>query len=129
MKISEIKKLFGNKLIGSTRMKRFVCLVLAYMSPEIIKYVTSSCWFMSSFEDAYAFTFTGSDLKNKHLVFLSDELLAQNEEQIKYTIAHEIGHVILGHRNSVFRKQLKIEIKKQEKEAHDFALKYTGNPL
>ena len=74
-------------------------------------------------EDAWAFTFTGNDLKNKHLIFLSDELMFQDSRQIKHTIAHEIGHVILGHRNSVLEKQDKEEIKEQEKEADEFAIK------
>ena len=80
--------------------------------------------FFASLEDAWAFTFTGNDLKNNYLIFLSDELMFQNKDQIKYTIAHEIGHVILGHRNSVLEKQSKKEIKKQEKEADVFAKKY-----
>ena len=81
---------------------------------------------MSSMDDAYAFTFTGNDLKNQHLIFLSDDLLYQNISQIHYTIAHEIGHVILGHRNSTLSNQSKKEIKMQEKEADDFAKKYIG---
>jgi len=44
--------------------------------------------------------------------------------QIKYSIAHEIGHVVLNHRNSVLIAQTKAEIKKQEKEADEFARKY-----
>ena len=129
MKIAEIKRAFGNKLIGNQKMKHFVCLVLTTMPPKIVTYITENCWFMGSFEDAYAFTFTGADLRNHHLIFLSDELLNQNEAQINYTIAHEIGHVMLGHRNSVFDAQTKQEVKNQEKEAHIFALKYTSNPL
>lgn len=76
---------------------------------------------MSSMEDAYAFTFTGNDLANKHLIFLSDELWDQTGDQIRYTIAHEVGHVVLGHRNSVFVKQGKREIRRQEREADEFA--------
>jgi Zn-dependent peptidase ImmA (M78 family) len=75
-------------------------------------------------EDAYGFTFTGNDLKNQHLIFLSDELLNQGEEQIHHTIAHEIGHVILGHRNSTLIKQEKSEITQQERKADEFARKY-----
>ncbi len=129
MKIGEIKEAFGNKLIGSGKMKHFVCLVLLNMPDKIIEYITGTTWFISSFEDAYAFTFTGKDLRDNHLIFLSDELLNQSEKQIKYTIAHEIGHVVLNHRNSLFKVQTKLEVKKQEKEAHDFALKYLNNPL
>lgn len=121
MKISEIKRQFGNKLVGSPKMKHFVCEVVALTTPETANYITSNCWFMSSFEDAYAFAFTGNDLHDKHLIFLSDDLLIQNEYQIRYTIAHEIGHVILGHKNSVFEKQSKTEISQQEKEANAFA--------
>ncbi len=63
-------------------------------------------------------------LKDQHLIFLSDELFMHGEDQIRYTIAHEIGHVILGHRNSVMEKQSKSEIYAQEKEADKFARKY-----
>lgn len=115
---------FKGKLIGSKRMKNEVCEVLSQMSANIIEFVTENCWFMSSMDDAYAFTFTGNDLKNQHLIFLSDDLFNQNIAQIHYTIAHEIGHVILGHRNSTLSNQSKQEIKKQEKEADEFAIRY-----
>jgi Zn-dependent peptidase ImmA (M78 family) len=41
-----------------------------------------------------------------------------------YSIAHEIGHVILKHRNSTLVKQTKREIKKQEREADKFAKQF-----
>lgn len=105
-------------------MKRYVCETLSKMPFEVIDYITTNCWFLASMEDAFAFTFTGNDLADKHLIFLSDELLSQPENQIRYTIVHEIGHVILGHRNSVFVNQSKGEIKNQEKEADKFARRY-----
>lgn len=94
------------------------------MPKKIRNFITQNCWFFGSFEDAWAFTFTGNDLKNQHLIFISDELLLQDELQIKYSIAHEIGHVMLNHRNSVLVRQSKEEIAKQEKEADRFAKKY-----
>ena len=123
-KIRNIYYAFDGKLVGNRSMKINVCETLSKMPDEIIDYVTSNCWFFASMEDAWAFTFTGNDLKNQHLIFLSDELLFQNKEQIRYTIAHEIAHVILKHRNSVLKKQTKEEIKKQEKEADEFVKKY-----
>jgi Zn-dependent peptidase ImmA (M78 family) len=124
MSPEKIYKMFGNKLVGNKLMKLHVCETLSLMPEEIIEFVTVNCWFMASMEDAYAFTFTGSDLRENHLIFLSDELLNQDESQIKYTIAHEIGHVVLGHRNSVFVRQGKNEIQAQEKEADEFARKF-----
>lgn len=119
-----IYSMFDGKLVGNKRMKESVCKTLLKMPPPIIKKITNSCWFFASMDDAWAFTFTGNDLKNQHLIFLSDELLFENENQTEYTIAHEIGHVILGHRNSVLKRQGKDEIRKQEKEADYFAKKY-----
>lgn len=124
-KALEILKMFGGRLVGTKQMKEYVCTVLASMPEHVIEYITESCWFMGSMEDAWAFTFTGNDLKDQHLIFLSDALLAQNDGQIRYSIAHEIGHVILGHRNSTFVKQTKEEISRQEKDADEFAKKYT----
>lgn len=115
---------FGGKLVGNKDMKTNVCLTLSQMPDEIIMHITSNCWFFASMDDAYGYTFTGNDLKDNHLIFLSDDLLFQTKEQIHYTIAHEIGHVILKHRNSVLEKQSKEEIKKQEQEADEFAKKY-----
>lgn len=123
-KVNEIYVLFDGKLVGNKIMKINVCKTLAKMPEEIIDFITKNCWFFASMEDAYGYTFTGNDLKNNHLIFLSDELLYQDESQIQYTIAHEIGHVILGHRNSVLEKQTKDEIRKQEKEADTFAKRY-----
>jgi Zn-dependent protease with chaperone function len=106
-------------------MKEHVVKTVSLMTPMIIGYVTKNCWFLASLDDAWAFTFTGNDLRGKHLIFLSDDLLHQHESQIRYSIAHEIGHVILGHRNSVFIKQSRQEITKQEKEADEFAKQFT----
>ncbi len=82
---------------------------------------------MSSFEDSWAFALRGEDLdQNDALIFLSDELLAEDEEQVAWTILHEIGHVVLGHKNAILAAQSKAEIKRQEKEADEFAKKFTG---
>lgn len=115
---------FDGKLVGNAHMKKYVCETLLRMPNEVIGLVTRECWFMASMEDAWAFTFSGNELKNQHLIFLSDDLLSQDESQIHYTIAHEIGHVVLGHRNSVLIQQTKEEIQKQEKEADVFAKQY-----
>lgn len=58
------------------------------------------------------------------MIFLSDELFRYDKNQIMYTIAHKVGHVILGHRNSVFEKQSRKEINRQEKEADIFASRF-----
>lgn len=115
---------FEGKLVGTSHMRRFVCQTLIRMPEEIIEQITSTCWFLGSMKDAWAFTFTGNDLKNQHLIFLSDELLNQDIEQIMRSIAHEIGHVILKHRNSTQIKQTKEEIKLQETQADNFAKQY-----
>ena len=105
-------------------MKFYICETLSKMPEEVISYITANCWFLSSMEDAWAFTFTGYDVVNQHLIFLSDELLVQEYEQIQHTIAHEIGHVILGHKNSVLINQTKREVQQQEHEADVFVQKY-----
>jgi Zn-dependent protease with chaperone function len=105
-------------------MKVQVCEALAKMPEEIREYITTNCWFISSLADAWAFAFTGNDLANQHLIFLSDELLQQDVSQIRFTIAHEIGHIVLKHRNSVKLIQTQTEIKRQELEADQFAMQY-----
>ncbi len=123
--MQQIKKLFGHKLIGNAYMKRMVIKTLIFFPQNIINHVTQKVWFISSMEDSWAFAIRGDELKkDEHLVFLSDELLNENEKQITWTIAHEIGHVILGHRNSIGIRQTKYGIAKQEKEADKFASKY-----
>ena len=88
-------------------------------------FVLKHVWFVGSFTDGWAFTLRQEDLKRgEYLVFLSDELLAQSEGQIIYTILHELGHVLLGHKNSIGRVQTKAEVRRQEKEADEFAEKY-----
>jgi Zn-dependent protease with chaperone function len=105
-------------------MKKCVCETLAKMSWNIIDFITLNCWFISSMDDAWAFTLTGNDLKGKHLIFLSDDLLREDNAQIQKSIAHEIGHVILGHRNSILERQSKKEIRNQERQADAFAKKF-----
>ena len=122
--LRQIYDAFEGKLVGNKKMKIHVCEVLSKMPPEIIEFVTKNCWFLASMEDAWAFTFTGNDLLEQHLIFLSDDLLKEDSSQIRHTIAHEIGHVILGHRNSTLIKQTPVEIKNQEKEADEFAERF-----
>ncbi len=122
--IENIYEAFKGKLVGNDKMKYFVCETLSLMPKKVVQYVTKTCWFMGSMEDAWAFAFTGNDLKDQHLIFVSDHLLAQDEDQIRYSIAHEIGHITLGHRNSVLVKQTIKEIEKQEIEANQFAKRY-----
>jgi len=108
-------------------MKEMVCRACLLLPSEIIQEVTSRVWIISSPDDAWAMTFQGEEIKNRHLIFLSEDLLRQDEEQIFYTILHEIGHVILKHRNSIGFEQTETEIKKQEAEADRFAKKYSYN--
>lgn len=122
--VKEIYYAFKGKLVGTKRMKTHVCKTVSLLPANLVEIVTKNCWFVSSFDNAWAFTFTGNDLKNQHLIFLSDDLLRQNPTQIRYTIIHEIGHVILGHRNSTLIKQTKTEIHKQEKAAELFAQQF-----
>ncbi len=122
--INKIRHAFNGRLIGNRSMEKMVCQAVFYLPDKIVKYITHKVWFISSPEDAWAFTFRGSDIGNQHLIIISDELLKQKEAQVEYTILHEIGHVILGHRNSIGYQQSEREIKQQEREADKFAKKY-----
>ncbi len=122
----EIAHRLGGKLVGKPIVKTQVCEVIAFFPREIIDFLIEHVWFFSSPGDAWAYTFRGDDLKDKHMIFLSDELFEEEKDQIKYTIAHEIGHVVLGHKNSIGRKQTQSEIDKQEREADQFAKRYLG---
>lgn len=120
----EIYRLFGGKLHGSRVMKDYVCKTLAKFPADIIDHITTDCWFLGSTRDAWAYTFRGDEVEGKHLIILSDSLWDQPDEDIIYTIAHEIGHIVLGHRNAILEPQSKAETAKQEREAHAFAVKY-----
>lgn len=123
--INEIKAKFGYKLIGSGKLRSVVARTVAIFPKKIINEVTRRCWFVGSFDDGWGFTLKADEFKKGEcLIFLSDELLRESEGQMMHTIAHEIGHVILGHRNSIGKVQSKSEIKRQEKEADEFAKKY-----
>jgi len=123
--ILEIERRFGHKLIGNSHMKKMVAKTLQFFPTEIILKVAKTTWFVSSFEDGWAFTLRGDELKKgEYLIFLTDELLREDEEQIEWTIAHEIGHTLLGHKNSIGKVQSKAEVKRQEKEADGFAKRY-----
>ena len=121
----KIRRAFGHKLIGSSRMERVVSETLLVFPDEIIDFITKNCWFVGSFEDGWAFALRGDELKrNEFLIYLSDQLLVQSKQDMRYTIAHEIGHIVLGHKNSILESQTKQEIRRQEKQAHDFARKH-----
>lgn len=125
MNTDRIRKAFGGKLVGTKKLKEHVIAVVAGLPKNIQEYITEYVWFVGSMEDAWGYTFTGNDLADQHLIFLSDELLEQDEEQIHWSIAHEIGHVVLGHKNNIFVKQSKIAIGRQEEEADAFAAQYS----
>ncbi len=122
--IKKVKKALGNKLIGNFFIREQVCKALLFLPSSVIEKVCKTVWFISSPDDSWAFTFKGSDIKKGHLIFISDELLNQNETQIRNTILHEVGHVVLNHRNSIGFLQTKTEIKHQEIEADNFVKKY-----
>ncbi len=114
-------KAFDGKLIADSWVKNLIAETLSLMPKHIIDYVTGHVWFFASTEDSYAYAFNGNDLQDQHFIFLSDDLLQQDKSQIQYTIAHEIGHIVLKHKNSVNYQQTQGEIGKQEAEADQFA--------
>src|SRR5689334_19294068 len=120
----EIYRLFGGKLHGSRVMQNYVCRTLALLPLDIIDHITSDCWFLGSTADAWAYTFRGDEIKGKHLIVLSDSLWLQSDEDITYTIAHEVGHIVLGHRNAILEPQTKSQTARQEREADEFAQRY-----
>jgi hypothetical protein len=125
MNISEIRKSFGHRLIGSEYMKKVVYRTVALLPDKMAGFVAGHCWVIGSFEDGWAFTLKGNEIgKGEYLIFLSDELLAAGERQMRDTLIHEIGHVVLGHRNSIGEVQTKAEVRKQEKEAEAFTRRY-----
>lgn len=119
-----ISAAFGGKLHVNKPLQVYVIRTMLMLPEEVISHITRDCWFLGSVDDAWAYTFRGDELVNKHLIVLSDRLLKQPEEEIIYTIAHEIGHVVLGHRNSILVRQSPWEIDLQEKEADEFAKKH-----
>jgi hypothetical protein len=130
MQSSEIKENFKYRLIANPQIKSLIIKTLQIFPDDIIKHISTSCWFISSYEDSWAFVLKSDDIKkDQSIIFLSDELLKESQEQIIYTIAHEIAHVILGHKNSIGRVQTKSEVKRQEKEAHEFVKIYFGELL
>lgn len=122
--LDKVRKTLGGKLIGNLQMRKYVCKTILLLPTTTIEYVCRKVWFVSSPEDAWAITFKGSEITDRHLVFLSHELFEQPDSQITYTILHEIGHVVLNHRNSIGIEQTQSEIKHQEDEADRFANKY-----
>lgn len=125
--VLKIRRALGDKLIGNISMREQVCRSLLLLPSDLITHVCKKVWFISSPEDAWAFTFRGEELKDRHLIFLSDELFKENASQISYTILHEVGHVVLNHSNSIGHTQTQSEIKKQETEADFFAQKYVNS--
>ncbi len=119
-----IRRSFSGRLIGGPKMRESVCEALLKLPSKMIRYASTQIWFISSPDDAWALTLRGSDVAKQHLVILCDELFEEDQEKIKYTILHELGHVFLKHRNSMGFWQTQREINKQELEADQFAKRY-----
>ncbi|MBI2011386.1 ImmA/IrrE family metallo-endopeptidase [Candidatus Daviesbacteria bacterium] len=115
---------FRGKILGNQATKKIIAETLLLLPEKTIEDLSKHVWFMSSFDDAWAYTFRGNDLKGKKMIFLSDELLSQDKESIQFTILHEVGHVVLNHRNSINFRQTREEVNKQEQEADKFAFRY-----
>lgn len=124
MTLEQIKDEMGGRLVGNDLMRTSVAKAILLLPEEIGWPIIDNCWFFSSTEDAFGYAFNGNDLKDKHLIFLSDVLFRESESQIMYTILHEIGHIALKHKNSINYAQTKEEIAAQELEADQFAKKY-----
>src|SRR5437867_1400406 len=111
--LDNIRKAFGGRLMGNLNMRRWVCETILLLPKDLIENITKNIWFISSPDDAWAFTFRGSDIKDQHLIVLTHELFEQSGEDIKYTIIYEIGHVVRNHKNSMGSMQTESEIKIQ----------------
>ncbi|GEM_PF-915160 len=122
--LRQLIHLFGGRLVGTRSVKHLVAEALLLLPEETVQYVLRHCWILSSSDDAWAYAFSGDDVAGQHLIFLSDELFEQSKEQIIYTIVHEIGHVMLKHRNSIGHHQTKKEIERQEQQADQFAHRF-----
>jgi Zn-dependent peptidase ImmA (M78 family) len=72
--------------------------------------------------DAYGYLFVG---RGKKIIFIN-EIIANTEKE-RFTIAHELGHYILGHNMTAFCKYTELDYKskniasKKEQEADSFA--------
>ena len=123
----KIHQKFAGKLIGNSKMQKLVCETLLIFPPEIVDFATKNVWFVSSFTDAWGFVLKGKELGGKDVIFLTDELFRQEKIDQQYEVAHEIGHIVLKHRNAISAPQSKAEIARQEREADRFAQHYLQN--
>lgn len=128
MTTQQIKKSFGGKIVGTDSTKNLIAQTVGRLSENQINYATRHIWFFSTPKDTWAYAFHGNDLKDQHIIYLSDELLSEPREQIEYTILHELGHIFLNHKNSINFKQSKFEINQQELEADWFAKQFINFP-
>ncbi len=103
--VADVRAALGGKLIGKLFMREMVCKTLLLLPQNTLENVCATVWFISSPEDAWAFSFRGTEIKDRSLIILSDDLFLQDEKQIRYTILHEIGHIVLNHRNSIGYEQ------------------------
>lgn len=126
MTAAQVRNAFGGKLHINGKLAAYVCQTITKLPGHYLRHITSDCWFLGSVEDAWAYTFRGDELEGKHLIILSDTLLDRPKEDIEWTIMHEVGHVLLGHQNSILVTQSKREVRKQEWEADEFARVYLG---
>lgn len=122
--LHSLKKSFRKRLLAKKPFKNLIYETILKLPDKYIIYLIKNCWFLSSTDDSWAYVFKGNDIPNKYLIFLSDELFNQSKEDIQYTLLHEIGHVILDHKNSIKTKQSKKDIKIQEHAADQFAETY-----
>src|SRR3989338_11181625 len=120
----KILKDFNTRLVGDEETKKIICETLLVFPKEVIDFVVKNVWFVSAFDDAWSFTLDSEELCGRTIVFLSDDLLRHSKERVTYSVAHEIAHIMLGHKNPYNAKLPQTTEKKFETGADEFAKYY-----
>lgn len=124
--IKNLQYRFGGRILAEESAKDLITEALLYLPSDILEFLIDRVWFFGSTTDAWAYTFDGNDLSDQYFIFLSEDLFRQARRQIFYTVLHEVGHIVLKHKNSINYRQSPEQIAQQEKQADDFVYQYLG---
>lgn len=98
--------------------------IIALLPKSVVDFIESNCVILAILEGEGTHWNLDDDIfaHKKSLIIINSSVWDKTEQQIVFTVAHEVAHAYLGHKIKVDGKDLK-----QEKAADNQAIKWLSN--
>lgn len=125
MTIEEVDYMFGGINHLSKEFRMILARAVSKIPQETSEWAAENLLFVSSTWTDYAFSLMKKDWAHKSgFVFLCENLKEEEKDTQLFSIAHEIAHHKLKHKNPIFGRLTIEETRNQEREANKMAEKW-----